>query len=194
MIHNTISFIAQWQIAQLVPEQWLQISWDSPNSWKHSCPRANPHLYTEHDVYSMEYFHWPAWAVCLAVLPPSSCAPAHQLNMGDRKKSLTSWQQLKTSAYYQRLSRTKSKIQQQLGRKLTLSQRKPGQGTTLGGHWSPFVSGPYLEELSPLQSCLQQPPCAARGKDAVLVGRAHCVQCSPLCVVLLLLPYGTVGK
>jgi len=23
----------------------------------------------------MEYFHWPAWARCLAVLPPSSCTP-----------------------------------------------------------------------------------------------------------------------
>jgi len=25
----------------------------------------------------MEYCHWPAWASCLAVLPPSSCTPAH---------------------------------------------------------------------------------------------------------------------
>jgi len=42
-----------------------------------SCPPANPHLYTEHDVYGREYFHWPAWVSCLAVLPPSSCTPAH---------------------------------------------------------------------------------------------------------------------
>jgi len=25
------------------------------------CPLANPHSYTERDVYAMEYFHWPAW-------------------------------------------------------------------------------------------------------------------------------------
>jgi len=42
-----------------------------------SCPPANPHLYTEHDAYGMEYFHWPAWSSCLAVLLPSSCTPAH---------------------------------------------------------------------------------------------------------------------
>jgi len=36
---------------------------------KSFCPLANPHLYTEHDIYGMEYFHWPAWAICLALLP-----------------------------------------------------------------------------------------------------------------------------
>ncbi len=31
-------------------------------------PMGNPHLYTEHDVYGMEYSLWPVWinyAVCL---------------------------------------------------------------------------------------------------------------------------------
>jgi len=46
-----------------------------------SYPLTNPHLYTEHDIYGMEYFHWPAWASSPAVLPPSSCTPARQLNM-----------------------------------------------------------------------------------------------------------------
>jgi len=36
----------------------------------------------------MEYFHWPPWAGCLALLPPSSCTPAHQLNMRNWKKVL----------------------------------------------------------------------------------------------------------
>jgi len=37
------------------------------------CPLANPHLYTDHDVYGMGYFRWPT----LAMLPPRSCTPAH---------------------------------------------------------------------------------------------------------------------
>jgi len=36
----------------------------------------------------MEYFRWPALISCLATLPPSSCTPAHQLNMGNWKKVL----------------------------------------------------------------------------------------------------------
>jgi len=32
---------------------------------------------TERDVYGMEYFHCPAWAGCLALLPHSSCTSAH---------------------------------------------------------------------------------------------------------------------
>jgi len=51
-----------------------QLRSQSPSS-DHGTP-DNPDLYTEHDVYGMEYFHWPAWASCLAVLPPSSCTPA----------------------------------------------------------------------------------------------------------------------
>jgi len=35
-------------------------------------------------------WHWPAGASCLLVLPPSSCRPAHQLNVGDWKNSLIS--------------------------------------------------------------------------------------------------------
>jgi len=41
-----------------------------------SLPPVNPHLDTEHDICGMEYFHWPAWATCLAMLPPNSCTPA----------------------------------------------------------------------------------------------------------------------
>jgi len=37
-----------------------------------SCPPDNPCLYTEHDAYGMEYFRWPAWASCLALLPGSA--------------------------------------------------------------------------------------------------------------------------
>jgi len=47
-----------------------------------------PHLYTEHGVYSMEYFHWPAWVSCLAMIPPSSCKFAQELNMRNQKKDL----------------------------------------------------------------------------------------------------------
>jgi len=42
-----------------------------------SVPLANPLLQIEHDVYGMEYFHWPAQASCLAMLPPSSSTPIH---------------------------------------------------------------------------------------------------------------------
>ena len=35
--------------------------------------------------YGMEYFHWTAWAGCLALLPPSSCPPAYQMSMGNWK-------------------------------------------------------------------------------------------------------------
>jgi len=28
-------------------------------------------------ILGTEYFHWPAWAICLAMLPPSTCTPAH---------------------------------------------------------------------------------------------------------------------
>jgi len=44
---------------------------------KYLPPAANPHLYAEHAIHGMEYLHWPAWAGGPAVLPPSSCAPAH---------------------------------------------------------------------------------------------------------------------
>jgi len=44
---------------------------------EHSCCLANPHLCTEHDIHGMEYSHWLSWAICLAVLPPSSCTPGH---------------------------------------------------------------------------------------------------------------------
>jgi len=57
-------------------------------------------------------------------------APAHQLisqTWETEKRSLISQQQLKTSVYYQHSSHTKSKTQQLLGRKLTLSQPKPRQ-------------------------------------------------------------------
>jgi len=36
----------------------------------------------------MEYLHWPAWAGCLALLPPSSCTPAHQPKHGRLGKVL----------------------------------------------------------------------------------------------------------
>jgi len=61
------------------------------------------------------------------MLPP---APAHLLisqAWETRKRSLISQEQLKPSVYYQHSSHTKSKTQQLLGRKQTLSQPKPGQ-------------------------------------------------------------------
>ena len=70
-------------IAQLVGFTKLLERFELPekrelNSQKRgSWPPPNPYLYTEHDIYAMEYLHWPAWAGCLAVLPPSSCKPAH---------------------------------------------------------------------------------------------------------------------
>jgi len=45
------------------------------NSWKRISsphPPDKPHLYAERDVYGMEYFHWPAWVSCQAMLPPNS--------------------------------------------------------------------------------------------------------------------------
>jgi len=65
-----------------------QISQSSPNSWKSFCPPASLRLCTEHDFYGMEYLHCPPWASCLAVLPPSSCTPAPQPNVGNWKKVL----------------------------------------------------------------------------------------------------------
>jgi len=44
---------------------------------KVSAPLANSHLFTEHVVYGMEYFHGPPWVSCLAILPPRFCTPAH---------------------------------------------------------------------------------------------------------------------
>jgi len=40
-------------------------------------PPANPHLYTEHGIYAVEYLYGQAWVSCLTILPPSSCTPAH---------------------------------------------------------------------------------------------------------------------
>jgi len=72
----------------------------------------------------MEYFPWPTWAGCLAVLPRSTCSsdeyekleksPSYHGNNGKHQ-------------CYQHSSPTKSKIQQLLRGKLTLSQMKPGQ-------------------------------------------------------------------
>jgi len=39
-------------------------------------PLANLHPYTEHYVHGIEYFCWPVWAGCPAVLPPGSCRSA----------------------------------------------------------------------------------------------------------------------
>ena len=39
---------------------------------------------------SMKSFPLSSLAICLAVLPPSSCTPAHQLNMRNWEKSLIS--------------------------------------------------------------------------------------------------------
>jgi len=41
------------------------------------CSLVNPYSKTEHDVYDMEYFHWPDWTVFLAMLPSSSSTSAH---------------------------------------------------------------------------------------------------------------------
>jgi len=74
----------------------------------------------------MEYFHWPAWASCLALLLSSSCTLAHQLNTGHWRKSLfhsNNWKH----KYSQLSSHAKSKTQQLPRGKLTLSQLKPGQ-------------------------------------------------------------------
>jgi len=57
---------------------------------KDSCPLAKPQSSTEHDIYGMEYFHWPAWASCLAILPLSYCTLAHELNRRSWKKSMIS--------------------------------------------------------------------------------------------------------
>ncbi len=35
-------------------------------------PMGNPHLYTEHDVYGMEYSLWPVWVNYLSVFCPAS--------------------------------------------------------------------------------------------------------------------------
>ena len=63
--------------------RWERIQ--THRSWRRkiaSCPPANPHSYTEHDICGVEYFHGAAWlAVWLCFLP----APAHLLiswNMG----------------------------------------------------------------------------------------------------------------
>jgi len=44
-----------------------------------SCPPAKARSYAEHAVHGTEYVRWPAWAGCLAVLPPSACTllPEH---------------------------------------------------------------------------------------------------------------------
>jgi len=55
-----------------------------------SRPPANPHSYTEQDAYGVGYFCCPAWAGCLTVPLPCSCPPAHQLNVGNWKKSFIS--------------------------------------------------------------------------------------------------------
>ena len=65
-------------------------------------------------------------AAWLCSLPAS----AHQPNLGNCKKASISQQQLKPSVYYQHSSHTKSKTQEVLGRKLTLSQPKPGHSLT----------------------------------------------------------------
>ena len=65
-------------------------------------------------------------SVCVAALPPSSCTPAHQLKIRNWKKSLIYSNNWKHQCC-QHSSDTKSKTQQLLGGKLTLSQPKPGQ-------------------------------------------------------------------
>ena len=62
------------------PEDWLRSMALSSDcelvDFADSCLPANPHVYTEHDTYGMEYFHWPAWlSVWLCSLP----APAQLL-------------------------------------------------------------------------------------------------------------------
>ena len=75
----------------------------------------------------MEYFHWPAWlSVWLCSLP----APAHLLTSWSWKTGkspwfLSNWKHLSYLSYLHS-SGTKSKAQQLLIRKLTLSQLKPG--------------------------------------------------------------------
>ena len=85
-----------------------------------SCPLANPHLYTERDVYGMEHFHCPAW---LAAWPCSLPAPAHLLISRTRDTGKSPWflSNNKNHQCYQHSSGTKSKTQQLLGLKLTLS-------------------------------------------------------------------------
>jgi len=36
-------------------------------------PWPTPICKMNNDAYGVEYFHWPAWAGCLAVISPSSC-------------------------------------------------------------------------------------------------------------------------
>jgi len=67
------------------------------NSWKTS--RAHSFLPPGQPLFLN--WAWCPWygifplailAICLAVLPPSCCTPAHQLNVGDWEKSLISQQ------------------------------------------------------------------------------------------------------
>ena len=95
-------------------------------------PSANPHSQTEHDVYGMEYFHccWKyystGWAAWLCSLP----APAHLLSSWIWATGRSPWFLSSNWKHqcYLHSAHTKSKTQQLLGGKLTLSQLKPGQG------------------------------------------------------------------
>ena len=73
----------------------------------------------------MEYFHWAAWAGCLAVLPP---APARLLISQTRETGKSPWFLSNNWKHqcYQHSSLTKSKTQQLLRIKLTPPQPKPG--------------------------------------------------------------------
>ena len=84
------------------------------------------HSWTEHDVYGIEYFHYPTWARCLAVLPPSSCTTCSLAEHGRLDKSPWFLSNNWKHQCYQHSSRTKSKTQQLLRGTLTLSQLKPG--------------------------------------------------------------------
>jgi len=85
-------------------------------------PPGNPHAYTEHDAHSMENFPWLAWlSVCTPSQPLHTCSSAEYEKLEKSPWFLSnSWKH----QCYQHSSCTKSKTQQLLGGKLTVSQLK----------------------------------------------------------------------
>ena len=96
---------------------------------KDSCPPANTPLWTQHDVYGMEYFHISTGQLGLAAwLYYTLPAPAHLLISWTLESGKSCWFHSNNWKYqcYQHSFCTKSKTQQLLGGKFMLSQLKSG--------------------------------------------------------------------
>ncbi len=88
---------------------------------------ACPHLYTEHDVYGMEYSLWPVWINYAVCLSPSFLHLQVNETWKARQCPWSHSQQLVSSeCFYQHSSHTKSKTHQLLRGKLTPSLPNPG--------------------------------------------------------------------